>query len=82
MLKIKTKKIPHFKQHDQMYCGATCLRIVAKFFGRNISIQKLRSMSQGTKTGVNLLGFLGSASNVSRFSGPVKHGWFGFIASF
>lgn len=47
---------PHYKQQDQMDCGATCLRIVAKYYGRNINIYRLRKLCQVTKNGVNMLG--------------------------
>lgn len=47
-----------------MDCGATCLRMVAKFYGRNISIYKLRQYSQVTKTGVNLLGISEAAEKI------------------
>ncbi len=50
------KYFPNFKQMDQMDCGATCLRIVFKYYGQIISIIKIREVCQTTKEGVNLLG--------------------------
>ncbi|WP_166336578.1 peptidase domain-containing ABC transporter [Sphingobacterium chungjuense] len=47
---------PHYKQMDQMDCGATCLRIIAKFYGKRISVRIARSVCQTNKKGVNLLG--------------------------
>lgn len=47
-----------------MDCGATCLRMIAKYYGRNISIYKLRKFSQVTKSGVNLLGISEAAEKV------------------
>lgn len=41
---------------DQMDCGATCLRIIFKFYGRAVSIHKIRKLCYTTKDGVNLLG--------------------------
>jgi ATP-binding cassette subfamily B protein len=41
---------------DQMDCGATCLRIIFKHFGRVIPIQRIRKLCQTTNIGVNLLG--------------------------
>ena len=46
----------HYQQHDQMDCGPTCLRMVAKHYGRSFSIQKLREATQIGKEGVSLLG--------------------------
>lgn len=45
-----------YKQPDAMDCGPTCLRMVAKHYGRNISLQTLREKMQIGKEGVNLLG--------------------------
>lgn len=47
-----------------MDCGATCLRIVCKFYGRNVPILQLRRFSQVTKTGVNLLGISKAAERL------------------
>lgn len=58
------KRFPHFKQQDHMDCGATCLRIVSKYYGRNIPIQQLRRFSQVTKSGVNLLGISEAAEKI------------------
>jgi len=35
------KKFPHYHQPDAMDCGPTCLRMVAKLYGKNYSIQSL-----------------------------------------
>lgn len=57
-------KLPHYLQQDQMDCGATCLRMVCKYYGRNISIQLLRRLTQVTKSGVNLLGISEAAEKL------------------
>lgn len=41
---------------DEMDCGATCLRILFKYYGQLVSIHKIRKLCQTTKDGVNLLG--------------------------
>lgn len=45
---------PHFHQPDAMDCGPTCLRIIAKHYGRSISLPKLRSLSETTREGSSL----------------------------
>jgi ATP-binding cassette subfamily B protein len=52
----------HYQQHDAMDCGPTCLRMVAKHYGRGLSIQKLREATQIGKEGVSLLGADGKLS--------------------
>ena len=39
------KYFPHYTQLDAMDCGATCLRMVAKYYGREFSNQLLRERS-------------------------------------
>ncbi len=47
---------PHYKQPDGKDCGPTCLKIIAKHYKKNISIQQLRSFSETTRAGSTLLG--------------------------
>jgi len=47
---------PYYQQHDAIDCGPTCLRMVAKYYGRVFSIQKLSEATQIGKEGVSLLG--------------------------
>lgn len=36
-------KFPHCIQLDAMDCGPTCLRMIAKFYGKNYSLRSLRT---------------------------------------
>ncbi|MFD2965792.1 peptidase domain-containing ABC transporter [Sphingobacterium bambusae] len=58
------KRFPHYKQKDQMDCGATCLRMIFKYYGQIVSIQKIRKLCQTTKEGVNLLGISEAAEKL------------------
>ena len=49
------KHFPHFKQSDTKDCGPTCLKIIAKHYGRTLNIQTLRELSETTREGSNLL---------------------------
>lgn len=55
---------PHYRQMDMMDCGATCLRIVFKYYRKLISIHKIRKLCQTTKNGVNLLGISEAAERL------------------
>ena len=46
----------HYKQPDEMACGATCLRMIAKYYGTNYSIKELLQVSGTTREGSNLQG--------------------------
>ncbi|MRX66428.1 ATP-binding cassette, subfamily B [Flavobacterium resistens] len=55
------KKFPNYKQADHKDCGPTCLKIVAKHYGKSVNIQELRDRSETTREGSNLL-FLSDAA--------------------
>jgi ATP-binding cassette subfamily B protein len=47
-----------------MDCGPTCLRMVAKYYGRTISLDYLRNKAQHGKQGVSLLGLAEAAESI------------------
>ncbi|MFN3941639.1 MAG: peptidase domain-containing ABC transporter [Flavobacterium sp.] len=49
------KTFPHYHQPDSKDCGPTCLKIVAKHYGKTIGMQTLRHLSETTREGSNLL---------------------------
>jgi ATP-binding cassette subfamily B protein len=55
---------PHFKQLDAMDCGPTCLRMVAKHYGKNFTLQTLRDKSYITREGVSMLGISDAAEAI------------------
>lgn len=55
---------PHYYQLDQMDCGPTCLRMIAKHYGRLYSLQSLREKAQIGKDGVSLLGMAEAAESI------------------
>ena len=66
------KTFPFYKQPDSMDCGPTCLRMLAKYYGRSISLQSLREKTQIGKEGVNLLGISEAAEEVGFRTQSVK----------
>lgn len=57
-------KFPFYKQLDGMDCGPTCLRMIAKHYGKTFSVQQLRERSFIQRTGVNLLGISEAATSI------------------
>lgn len=55
------KKFPTYIQADNKDCGPTCLKIIAKYYGKTMNIQELRDYSETTREGSNLL-FLSDAA--------------------
>ncbi len=58
------RSFPLYKQLDAMDCGPTCLRMVAKYYGRSISLDYLRNKSQYGKEGVSMLGLADAAESI------------------
>ncbi|MBW7869267.1 MAG: peptidase domain-containing ABC transporter [Brumimicrobium sp.] len=58
------KSFPHFLQPDAMLCGPTCLRMIAKHYGRSISLEKLQRLSESTRSGSNLQNIADAAENI------------------
>jgi ATP-binding cassette, subfamily B, bacterial len=57
-------KFPHYLQPDAMDCGPTCLRIVAKYFGRHYNLETLRELTWKTREGVSLLTISDAAEKI------------------
>jgi len=55
---------PFFKQLDSMDCGPTCLRMIAKYYGKSFNLQTLREKSFISREGVSLLGISDAAESI------------------
>lgn len=55
---------PTYIQLDQMDCGPTCLRMIAKHYGKSFSLESLRNASCITREGVSLLGISAAAEKI------------------
>lgn len=64
-----------FLQLDSRDCGPTCLRMIAKQYGKNYSLQGLRERSFITREGVSLLGISEAAEQIGFRSMGVRIGW-------
>ena len=58
------KSFPHLHQPDAMDCGATCLAMIAKHYGKTYTIQRLREMCSATRSGVSMLGISDAAEKL------------------
>ena len=60
----KLKSFPFYKQPDFKDCGPTCLRIISKYYGKIISLQQIRHLSETTREGSSLLGLSDAAEEL------------------
>ncbi len=58
------KKFPTYKQTEAKDCGPTCIKIIAKHYGKTINTQQLRSLSETTREGSSLLGLSEAVESV------------------
>ena len=59
-----TKKFPFYKQMDQADCGPTCIRMIAKHYGKAYTLEYIRERSYITRSGVSLLGLSEAAQAI------------------
>ncbi|PKV52049.1 ATP-binding cassette subfamily B protein [Aquimarina sp. MAR_2010_214] len=65
-------KFPFYKQAESKDCGPTCIKIIAKHYGRVLNTQKLRSLSETTREGSSLLGLSDAVEEIGFRSLGVK----------
>lgn len=61
---MKSKNFPFYKQPDAKDCGPTCLRIICRYYGKQIPLQYIRKLSETTREGSNLSGLSDAAENL------------------
>jgi ATP-binding cassette subfamily B protein len=59
-----SKPFPFYKQPDAMDCGVTCLRMIAKYYGKHYSLETLREKTYIARAGVSLLGISDAAEKL------------------
>jgi len=55
---------PFYRQLDSMDCGPTCLKMIAKYYGKYYPIEILREKSQLSRDGVSLYGIAEAAESI------------------
>lgn len=66
------KQFPFYKQLDTMDCGATCLRMIAKHYGKTYSLNYLRQKSFISREGASLLGLSEASETIGFRSMGIK----------
>ncbi|HEY0152480.1 MAG TPA: peptidase domain-containing ABC transporter [Longimicrobium sp.] len=58
------RRYPFYRQLETMDCGPTCLRMVARFYGRDVPIGVLRDASHIDRQGASMVGLCDAAEAV------------------
>ncbi|TAE57118.1 MAG: ATP-binding cassette domain-containing protein [Nostocales cyanobacterium] len=67
-----TKKYPFLAQQSAADCGAACLVMVGMYWGKNLSINNLREMTNVNRNGASLKALGTTAESLGFISRPVK----------
>lgn len=57
-------KFPHYTQLNQKDCGPTCLKIIAKYYGRTLSLARINQLAETTRLGSTLAGVAEAAEQL------------------
>jgi ATP-binding cassette subfamily B protein len=57
-------RFPHYRQYDEMDCGPSCLRIISKYYKKDLSMDHIREFSRTTRQGSSLLGLKEAAEQI------------------
>ncbi|WP_373804352.1 cysteine peptidase family C39 domain-containing protein [Bacteroides heparinolyticus] len=68
-------KFPSYIQLDGMDCGAACLQIISKYYGRYFSQQTMRELCHITRNGVSLRGISDAAETIGYRTIGTKLTW-------
>ena len=66
------KAFPFHRQLDAMDCGATCIRMIAEYYGKRYSLQYLREVSYLDREGVSLQGIGEAAETIGLRTMAIK----------
>lgn len=61
---MKIKSFPFYQQIESMDCGPTCLRMIAKHYGKNYALDTLREKAYIDRQGVSMLGISEAAESI------------------
>ncbi|MBD2301707.1 ABC transporter transmembrane domain-containing protein [Nostoc sp. FACHB-190] len=67
-----TKRYPFFEQQSAADCGAACLVMVSRYWGKRLSINRLRELANVSRGGASLRGLTAAAESVGFATRPVK----------
>lgn len=63
---------PHYSQIEQSDCGAVCLKIILKYYGKKCDLMFLRELTQVTRTGITLQDIDSAAQQLCFSTNPIK----------
>ncbi|MGF1478230.1 MAG: ABC transporter transmembrane domain-containing protein [Cyanophyceae cyanobacterium] len=67
-----TRRYPFFQQQGPADCGAACLVMIGRYWGKQFSVNRLRDMTNVNRSGASLRGLTAAAESLGFATRPVK----------
>jgi HlyB family type I secretion system ABC transporter len=67
-----TQRYPFFEQQSASDCGAACLVMVGRYWGKRFSVNRLRDIANVDRNGASLRGLAAAAESIGFSTRPVK----------
>ncbi|WP_211941968.1 ABC transporter transmembrane domain-containing protein [Cylindrospermopsis raciborskii] len=67
-----SKRYPYFEQQSASDCGAACLVMISRYWGKNFSINRLRELANVNRSGASMKSLTSAAESIGFATRPVK----------
>jgi len=67
-----TKRYPFFEQQSASDCGASCLVMISRYWGKRFNINRIRDLTNISRSGASMRGLTVAAESIGFASRPVK----------
>ncbi|KOP28178.1 ABC transporter ATP-binding protein [Hapalosiphon sp. MRB220] len=67
-----TRRYPFYAQQSASDCGAACLVMIGSYWGKHFSVNRLRDMTNVSRSGASLRAIATTAENIGFVTRPVK----------
>ncbi|AFY52987.1 ABC-type bacteriocin/lantibiotic exporter with N-terminal double-glycine peptidase domain [Rivularia sp. PCC 7116] len=67
-----TKRYPYYAQQSASDCGAACLVMIGRYWGKHFSVSRLRDITNAGRSGASLRALASAAESVGFATRPVK----------
>ncbi|HLP87889.1 MAG TPA: peptidase domain-containing ABC transporter [Nostocaceae cyanobacterium] len=67
-----TKRYPFFEQQSASDCGAACLVMISRYWGKHLSINRIRDLANVNKSGASMRSLTSAAESIGFSTRPVK----------
>lgn len=61
---FKRNNFKFYKQSSSMDCGPTCLKMIVKYYGKDISLQLLKDLSNTSREGSSIISICNAGKEI------------------